>query len=118
MPLLKGTGNCREDDIRRLAYEIYLARISRGEPGDEKQDWLEAERQLNTEVQLARAVEWVGQPYGCWAALVTANSFSSPRLGREMRTSEERRATPIRRTQRWRGEENRWHRRASFCKNN
>jgi hypothetical protein len=42
MPLLRGTGR-REDDIRRRAYEIYLARVRKGEADDEKQDWFEAE---------------------------------------------------------------------------
>jgi hypothetical protein len=30
---------CTEDDIRRRADEIYLTRVERGEPGDEKEDW-------------------------------------------------------------------------------
>ena len=46
MPLLKGTGR-KEDDIRRRAYEIYLARVSKGEAANEKQDWFEAERWFN-----------------------------------------------------------------------
>jgi hypothetical protein len=29
MSLLNVTGNCSVDDVRRLAYEIYLARISK-----------------------------------------------------------------------------------------
>ena len=49
MPLLRATGR-REDDIRRRAYEIYLARVSKGEAADEKQDWFEAERWFNAEV--------------------------------------------------------------------
>ena len=59
MPLLRGTGR-REDDIRRRAYEIYLARVSKGEAADEKQDWFEAERWLNAEVHFARVVECCG----------------------------------------------------------
>lgn len=43
MPLIKNTGTCREDDIRKRAFEIYLERINKGEPGDDKQDWLQAE---------------------------------------------------------------------------
>ncbi len=62
MPLLMSTGNCREEDMRKRAYEIYLDRISRGEPGDAVQDWLEAERRLKAEVQLARTTEWIGNP--------------------------------------------------------
>ena len=34
----------REEDIRRRAYEIYLARG--GEPGGDVEDWLQAEREL------------------------------------------------------------------------
>lgn len=61
MPLIKGTVHCREEDIRKRAYEIYLERISRNEPGDEMRDWLEAQRQLADEVRIARAAEWVGE---------------------------------------------------------
>ena len=61
MPLLRGTGR-RDDDIRRRAYEIYLARVSKGEAADEKQDWFEAERWFNAEVHFARVVEWIGDP--------------------------------------------------------
>lgn len=62
MPLSIGTRTCREDDIRKQAYQIYLDRLSKTEPGDATQDWLEAERRLHMEVQLARAVMWVGDP--------------------------------------------------------
>ena len=34
------------DDIRRRAYEIYLQRINRGEPGSPESDWCRAEREL------------------------------------------------------------------------
>lgn len=34
MPLIKNTGTCREDDIRKRAYEIYLERVNKDEPGD------------------------------------------------------------------------------------
>ena len=57
MPLLTGTGR-REDDIRRRAYEIYLARVAKGEAGAAKKDWIEAERRFHTEVRLAHTVEW------------------------------------------------------------
>ena len=56
MPLLRGTGR-REDDIRRRAYEIYLARVRKGEAADEKQDWFEAERWFNAQVHFGRVVE-------------------------------------------------------------
>ena len=36
----------REQEIRNRAYEIYLQR--EGHPGDELQDWLQAERELTT----------------------------------------------------------------------
>ena len=36
----------REQEIRNRAYEIYLQRG--GQPGDELQDWLQAERELTT----------------------------------------------------------------------
>ncbi len=55
MPLIKDTGTCREDDIRKRAYEIYLQRTSKGEPGDDKQDWHEAERELGVQARLYRA---------------------------------------------------------------
>ena len=61
MPLLRGTGR-KEDDIRRRAYEMYLARVSKGEAANEKQDWFEAERWFNAEVRFARVVEWIGDP--------------------------------------------------------
>ena len=61
MPLLRGTCS-REDDIRRRAYEIYLARVSKGKAADEKQDWCEAERWLNSEVNFERAVHLIGDP--------------------------------------------------------
>ena len=38
-----------EDDVRSLAYRIYLARG--GEPGHELEDWLQAERELRGEAQ-------------------------------------------------------------------
>jgi hypothetical protein len=56
MPLLRGTGR-REDDIRRRAYEIYLARVRKGEAADEKQDWFEAERWFNGQVLFGHVVE-------------------------------------------------------------
>lgn len=34
----------REEEIRNRAYEIYLQRG--GQPGDESEDWLRAEREL------------------------------------------------------------------------
>ena len=37
----------REEEIRRRAYEIYLARG--GEPGHDLEDWLQAERELTTD---------------------------------------------------------------------
>lgn len=54
MPLIKNTGTCREDDIRRRAFEIYLERSSKGESGDEKQDWLRAEQEIDLQAQLYR----------------------------------------------------------------
>jgi len=44
----------REEEIRRRAYEIYLARG--GEPGHDLEDWLQAERELMTD-QSEAAVE-------------------------------------------------------------
>jgi hypothetical protein len=35
------------EQIRRRAYEIYVSR--KGAPGDEVQDWLQAERELSPE---------------------------------------------------------------------
>jgi hypothetical protein len=34
------------DDIQRRAYEIYLERMARGEPGSCESDWSRAEREL------------------------------------------------------------------------
>ncbi len=56
MPIIKDTGTCQEEDIRRRAYEIYLERTSENAPGDDKQDWLEAERELNVKAKLYRAL--------------------------------------------------------------
>ena len=61
MPLLTGTGR-REDEIRRQAYQIYLARVGKGETGDDKKDWFEAERRFNAEVMVAHTAEWIGDP--------------------------------------------------------
>jgi hypothetical protein len=36
----------REEEIRARAYEIYLQRG--GQPGDEVEDWLQAERELSS----------------------------------------------------------------------
>ena len=35
------------DAVRRRAYEIYLARAAKGQPGNAASDWLQAERELN-----------------------------------------------------------------------
>ncbi len=56
MPLIKNTGTCREDDVRKRAYEIYLERIGKGEPGDAKQDWLKAEQDIDTQAWFYRAI--------------------------------------------------------------
>ncbi|WP_177225610.1 DUF2934 domain-containing protein [Variovorax sp. OK605] len=37
----------REDRIHRAAYDAYDAYVRRGEPGDEVQDWLDAESQVD-----------------------------------------------------------------------
>jgi hypothetical protein len=34
------------DDVKRRAYEIYLGRIARGEPGTQETDWSRAESEL------------------------------------------------------------------------
>lgn len=34
------------DDIRKKAEELYLGRVSRGEPGSAEEDWLKAEELL------------------------------------------------------------------------
>jgi len=57
MPAIKDTGTCREEDIRKRAYELFLARLQSGAPGDEQQDWYEAERQLKVQATRARARE-------------------------------------------------------------
>jgi hypothetical protein len=36
-----------DDQVRRRAYEIYLARTRAGIPGDALSDWLQAERQVS-----------------------------------------------------------------------
>jgi hypothetical protein len=40
----RGRGSLTEDQIRQRAYEIFLARGA--VPGDDVQDWLRAEREL------------------------------------------------------------------------
>lgn len=37
-----------EEQIRTLAHQIFECRCRDGTPGDERSDWLEAERQLRT----------------------------------------------------------------------
>lgn len=37
-----------EEQVRRRAYELYLARASRGESGCEADDWAAAERELSS----------------------------------------------------------------------
>ncbi len=34
------------DAVRRKAYELYLERVAKGQPGDDRTDWLRAEREL------------------------------------------------------------------------
>jgi len=57
MPATKDTRTWRDEDIRKRAYELFLARLQTGAPGDERQDWYEAERQLKMEATRARARE-------------------------------------------------------------
>jgi hypothetical protein len=38
--------NPTEEEVRRLAHQIYLERVARGEPGTPQGDWFEAERRL------------------------------------------------------------------------
>ena len=45
----------QEEDIRKLAYELFLARLQSGAPGDDRQDWYEAERQLKMQATRVRA---------------------------------------------------------------
>jgi hypothetical protein len=40
------TAKLSEEDIRFRAYEIFQARVSEGQPGNEMSDWLQAEREL------------------------------------------------------------------------
>jgi hypothetical protein len=56
MPLIKETGTCRVEDIEKRAYEIYVAREREGKPGNAFEDWLQAERELNTQAQLYRTL--------------------------------------------------------------
>lgn len=34
------------DAIRKRAYELFLERVAMGQPGDERTDWIRAEREL------------------------------------------------------------------------
>jgi hypothetical protein len=34
------------DAIRKRAYELYLERVAMGQPGDDRSDWIRAEREL------------------------------------------------------------------------
>jgi len=38
-----------KDEVRLRAYQIYCARIARGQPGSEIDDWLQAEALLTTD---------------------------------------------------------------------
>ncbi len=55
MPPIKDTGTYREEDIRKRAYELFLARLQSGAAGDDREDWYEAERQLKMQATRARA---------------------------------------------------------------
>jgi len=39
-------GGAGIDDVRKRAYEIYMARRTTGSPGGPESDWLQAEREL------------------------------------------------------------------------
>ena len=41
--------SARQQEIRIRAYEIYIAR--NGQPGDELSDWLQAEREIESQVR-------------------------------------------------------------------
>jgi hypothetical protein len=43
------------EEVARRAYELYEARG--GEPGHEFEDWLQAEREINTQSKLAHRAE-------------------------------------------------------------
>ena len=34
------------DAVRKRAYELYVERIAKGQPGDDRTDWIRAEREL------------------------------------------------------------------------
>ena len=34
------------DSIRKRAYELFMERVAKGRPGDERTDWLQAEKEL------------------------------------------------------------------------
>ena len=55
MSLLKDTSAYQHSIVQRRAYEIYLARIEKGQPGRALDDWLKAEQQIGVEAALADA---------------------------------------------------------------
>ena len=46
------TLNQLQEEIRAKAHEIYLQRISSGEPGDDLSDWLRAEAEIKQKYNL------------------------------------------------------------------
>jgi len=55
LSLLKDTSAYQHSIVQRRAYEIYLARIEKGQPGRALDDWLKAEQQIGVEAALADA---------------------------------------------------------------
>jgi hypothetical protein len=53
--LLKPTSAYQHSIVERRAYEIYLVRITKGQPGSALGDWLKAEQEIGVEAVLAEA---------------------------------------------------------------
>ena len=55
MRLLKDTSADQHSIVERRAYENYLVRIEKGQPGSALEDWLKAEQEIGVEAVLAEA---------------------------------------------------------------
>ena len=55
MSLLKDTSASQHSIVERRAYEIYLARIEKGQPGSALDDWFKAEQYIGVQAVLAEA---------------------------------------------------------------
>jgi len=55
LPLLKDTSADHHSTVEKRAYETYLARIEKGQPGSALDDWFKAQQEIGVEAVLAEA---------------------------------------------------------------